>query len=618
MPSHLAPPTTAPSSGGKGGGATRGNDPELPTRRALRRHQGGTGLAPRWPVVPPVAVVLPDAAVLLAADEELAGADVVSPRSGRRRAHRAPADLGSPAAGPDAAPRTSGAPSSTGAPVPAAAAVPTTRPVTTPAAMVAPPATPSCGPPAPTTRREARALAGTLAAPSSWDRAPGGPTAPSGWRAPGGDLSHGADPSPAQERSVGGVATALAEREPEMSVPLHFTAELELNGLLHRPEVQESAPPGTAGSSGEPLDEPTVIELPDTPVVGLSRVALPVTQDSAAPAAPALPSRRARREVEMLEQALALPAAGADDERDDHLRAVAFSPASSADDAAHPRSGGRSAFGLPQAGMVGVLGLAALVGPTVGQVAHAGTSPTTTTVPASSTTAPTPISAVADLPVPPSAGSPAVVTPGVDADGAPDAETLLAKREAAEQASRAIGERALAAEAEAEEAAEREALVATLVPECSGEVSPAAMTNGNGLLDAADLCELWDGSHQLRPDAALDLARLDLAFRETFGEDITISDAYRTYGSQVAVRAEKPALAARPGTSLHGWGIAVDLGGGISDGGERYRWLMEHAGEYGWENPAWARPGGGGPHEPWHWEYAAGRGGPSTTTDARS
>lgn len=474
----------------------------------------------------------------------------------------------------------------------------------------------------PLTRREARAL--TPAAPA-WGLEGRARPVPMTGSALGPERAAGLDPV------LSGRRTALAEREPAMSVPLHFTAELELNGLLHRPEVPADLAPDAQPLVAAPATEPSpvvpaVITLPDTPVVGLSQVSLTVPaaeehgpQDGSGGGEPAAVTRRARREIELLEQALALPAAGVSDDRDRHLRTVAFSPAAAptAAEKAAPRSSGRSAFGLPQAGMVGVLGLAALVGPALGQVAHAGTP--ITTVPASASAAPTPIGAVADLPLTAPAGSPAIVTRPTDAEGGvPDAAALLAKREAAEQASRAIGERAAAAEVAAEEAAERDALVATLAPGCTGEVSSRAMTNGNGLLDTADLCALWDGKHQLRPDAALAMARLDLAFREAFGEDISISDAYRTYGSQVAVRAEKPALAARPGTSLHGWGIAVDLGGGVSSGGERYQWLMEHAGEYGWENPTWARPGGGGPHEPWHWEYAAGRNGPSTTTDAHS
>jgi LAS superfamily LD-carboxypeptidase LdcB len=61
-----------------------------------------------------------------------------------------------------------------------------------------------------------------------------------------------------------------------------------------------------------------------------------------------------------------------------------------------------------------------------------------------------------------------------------------------------------------------------------------------------------------------------------------------------------------PGTSNHGWGLAVDLGG-IGGLGQfdrpGYRWLQEHAGAHGWHHPRIMEPGGGGPQEPWHWEF---------------
>ncbi len=70
------------------------------------------------------------------------------------------------------------------------------------------------------------------------------------------------------------------------------------------------------------------------------------------------------------------------------------------------------------------------------------------------------------------------------------------------------------------------------------------------------------------------------------------------------MRAAKPTLAAVPGTSNHGWGVALDL----CDGVERFdtpahRWLQENAAAFGWFHPAWAQQGGSKP-EPWHWEYA--------------
>jgi LAS superfamily LD-carboxypeptidase LdcB len=64
------------------------------------------------------------------------------------------------------------------------------------------------------------------------------------------------------------------------------------------------------------------------------------------------------------------------------------------------------------------------------------------------------------------------------------------------------------------------------------------------------------------------------------------------------------ALAAVPGTSNHGWGLALDLcGGAQSFGSAQYAWLAAIAPAFGWVNPPWARPGAGR-EEPWHWEYS--------------
>jgi LAS superfamily LD-carboxypeptidase LdcB len=83
-----------------------------------------------------------------------------------------------------------------------------------------------------------------------------------------------------------------------------------------------------------------------------------------------------------------------------------------------------------------------------------------------------------------------------------------------------------------------------------------------------------------------------------------ITDSYRTYASQVRLYGQKPALAAVPGTSNHGWGLAVDLCGGIESFGTRqYAWMVANAGRFGWLHPEWADPGNGR-EEPWHWEYA--------------
>lgn len=127
----------------------------------------------------------------------------------------------------------------------------------------------------------------------------------------------------------------------------------------------------------------------------------------------------------------------------------------------------------------------------------------------------------------------------------------------------------------------------------------------NGRIPAAGLCGVpFAPGHLLRCDAAQQLERLDTAFRAQFGRHLELTDSYRSYPDQVATRASKGYLAATPGFSNHGWGLALDLGGGVqSFGTAEYEWLRAHAPAFGWDNPSWARPGGKKP-EPWHWEYA--------------
>jgi D-alanyl-D-alanine carboxypeptidase len=129
----------------------------------------------------------------------------------------------------------------------------------------------------------------------------------------------------------------------------------------------------------------------------------------------------------------------------------------------------------------------------------------------------------------------------------------------------------------------------------------------NGQIDEQYLCTLWDGKTEIRADAAVSLALLNERYRAQFGTDICMTDGYRSYGAQAALRARKPGLAARAGTSEHGFGLAVDMCGGVETAGAAYWWLMENADEFGFENPAWAQRGGSGPYEPWHWEYVAGQ-----------
>jgi D-alanyl-D-alanine carboxypeptidase len=140
-----------------------------------------------------------------------------------------------------------------------------------------------------------------------------------------------------------------------------------------------------------------------------------------------------------------------------------------------------------------------------------------------------------------------------------------------------------------------------VLPGCDGL---AAGSGTNGQIPSSELCTLWDGHTQVRADAAVALAELNQAYQAAWGEPMCITDGFRSYAQQVATKAAKGYLAAVPGTSNHGWGLAVDICP-ESYAGSRWDWLAANAPAYGWDNPDWARPGGS-KYEPWHWEYTAG------------
>ncbi len=127
----------------------------------------------------------------------------------------------------------------------------------------------------------------------------------------------------------------------------------------------------------------------------------------------------------------------------------------------------------------------------------------------------------------------------------------------------------------------------------------------NGEIPPSALCGIWGAPGQLlRADAAAAFNRMSRAYAGHFGAPICVTDSYRTYAQQVDLYARKPDLAAIPGTSNHGWGIATDLCGGVeSFGTATHTWLALNAPLYGWFHPAWAEQNGSRP-EPWHFEFA--------------
>lgn len=141
----------------------------------------------------------------------------------------------------------------------------------------------------------------------------------------------------------------------------------------------------------------------------------------------------------------------------------------------------------------------------------------------------------------------------------------------------------------------------------SGELAEVeiARTYPNGRIPAAYLCSV--GPDLLRCDAARAFLAMDTAFRMRFGRSIALTDGYRSLTDQFSVKrhwieAGRGFMAASPGTSNHGLGLAVDLAGPEGRGGTpEHTWLARHAPTFGWEWPLWARQQP--KYEPWHFEF---------------
>lgn len=129
----------------------------------------------------------------------------------------------------------------------------------------------------------------------------------------------------------------------------------------------------------------------------------------------------------------------------------------------------------------------------------------------------------------------------------------------------------------------------------------------NGQILPAQLCPIATApDHEARCDAVEAFADLTASFRLDFGRDIAVTDAYRSYADQVATKISKGTLAATPGYSNHGWGLAFDLGGGINAYGTRqYAWMKENGSRFGFFHPTWAEPSSPDftKAEPWHWQF---------------
>jgi D-alanyl-D-alanine carboxypeptidase len=118
---------------------------------------------------------------------------------------------------------------------------------------------------------------------------------------------------------------------------------------------------------------------------------------------------------------------------------------------------------------------------------------------------------------------------------------------------------------------------------------------GNGRIPAEALTPIGRGNHRLSAPAAAAFRELEAAAKRdgvTFG----VTDSYRSYDQQVELAKRKGlysegGLAARPGTSDHGWGLSLDL----DLDAKAQAWMRANAGRFGYVEDV--------PREPWHWTF---------------
>lgn len=147
-----------------------------------------------------------------------------------------------------------------------------------------------------------------------------------------------------------------------------------------------------------------------------------------------------------------------------------------------------------------------------------------------------------------------------------------------------------------------------------GKISPPPelLNYGNGKIPTSALAPIGIGNHKLWGPAATAFRNMkDAAAKENV--PLNVTDSYRDYPAQVSVKARKGNMAATPGKSNHGWGLALDMkwedGSGGNMNSKGYKWMKANGYKFGWFHPSWGEPSGKGPHEPWHWEFRGGPGG---------
>lgn len=120
--------------------------------------------------------------------------------------------------------------------------------------------------------------------------------------------------------------------------------------------------------------------------------------------------------------------------------------------------------------------------------------------------------------------------------------------------------------------------------------APGPMVRDNTSLEGIKSNVAMEKIHSLDPNVKKLLAGMAKEYKDLTGKSLLVTEAYRTKADQEALRQKYGNKAAKPGTSLHEFGLAVDINSPDADALDKMGLLRKYG---------FTRPVGG---EPWHLE----------------
>ena len=155
------------------------------------------------------------------------------------------------------------------------------------------------------------------------------------------------------------------------------------------------------------------------------------------------------------------------------------------------------------------------------------------------------------------------------------------------------------------------------IQQLTGTYNGTTVLNGQMDPDFFSDLENIQGEGSLLTPAAKAFNKMAKAYQEdTGGQKLRVNASYRPVGIQVEMKRNQLSRqgnpAATPGTSNHGWGLAVDINTEDQDGKTKFRsdifqWLTQNAGRFDFIHPDWACQTCT-KAEAHHWEYKGSTG----------